>query len=80
MAEDAPVGGVVVDDQQALAAQLRLALGEEGRRRGRRLDRRVRTVKWKVAPLPAPSLSTHIVPPISSLRRLLIASPRPVPP
>ena len=40
----------------------------------------VRTVKWKVDPLPAPALSTHIVPPISSLRRLLMASPSPVPP
>jgi hypothetical protein len=33
-------------------------------------------VKWKVLPLPAsPSLSAQIVPPISSTRRLLIASP-----
>ena len=38
-------------------------------------------MKWKVEPLPGvPSLSTQIVPPISSTSRLLIASPRPVPP
>ncbi len=36
-------------------------------------------VKWKVDPTPS-LLSTHIVPPISSLSRLLIANPRPVPP
>ena len=36
-------------------------------------------VKWKVEPCPG-SLSTHIVPPMSSLRRLLMASPSPVPP
>jgi hypothetical protein len=37
-------------------------------------------VKKKVEPLPRPALSTHIRPPISSARRLLIARPRPVPP
>ena len=36
-------------------------------------------VKWNVAPSPS-TLSTHIVPPISSARRLLTARPRPVPP
>ena len=36
-------------------------------------------VKWNVAPLPA-SLSTQILPPISSARRLQIARPSPVPP
>ena len=36
---------------------------------------------WNVLPSPAtPALSTHIVPPISSASRLLIASPSPVPP
>ena len=34
----------------------------------------------KVEPLPGPSLSAHIRPPISSARRRLIARPRPVPP
>jgi hypothetical protein len=37
-------------------------------------------VKWNVDPLPMPSLVAHIVPPISSASRLLMASPRPVPP
>ena len=37
-------------------------------------------VKKKVEPCPGPALSTHIEPPISSARRLLIARPRPVPP
>ena len=36
-------------------------------------------VKWNVDPWPA-ALSTVIVPPISSVSRLLIASPRPAPP
>jgi hypothetical protein len=36
-------------------------------------------VKWKVEPWPG-ALSAHIVPPISSLSRLLIAKPSPVPP
>ena len=36
---------------------------------------------WNVLPSPGtPSLSTHIVPPMSSASRLLIASPSPVPP
>jgi hypothetical protein len=39
-----------------------------------------RTVKQKLLPCPGPALSTPIVPPISSTNRLLIASPRPVPP
>ena len=39
-----------------------------------------RMVKWKVEPLPIPSLEAHIVPPINSANRLLMASPRPVPP
>ncbi len=39
-----------------------------------------RMVKWNVLPCPGPSLSTHIVPPISSASSLLIARPRPVPP
>ncbi len=42
--------------------------------------RGARIVKRKVLPCPGPALSTHIVPPISSARRLLIARPRPVPP
>ena len=78
--EDAAVGRVVVHDQHALAAQ-RAAGSPRGRRRGdcrRRRRRRDREVEGRA--LPAPSLSTHIVPPISSLRRLLIASPSPVPP
>ena len=37
-------------------------------------------VKWNVEPWPGPWLSTHIVPPISSANRLLIARPSPVPP
>ena len=37
-------------------------------------------VKRKVEPCPGPALSTHIVPPISSASRLLMAKPRPVPP
>ncbi len=37
-------------------------------------------VKWKLEPLPGPVASTHIVPPISSASRLLMASPSPVPP
>src|SRR5436190_301879 len=36
-------------------------------------------VTWNCEPLPTPSLSAHIVPPISSARRLLIARPSPVP-
>ena len=36
-------------------------------------------VKWNVEPSPA-TLSTHMVPPISSASRLLTARPRPVPP
>ena len=37
-------------------------------------------VNRNVEPLPGPSLSAHMRPPISSARRLLIARPRPVPP
>ena len=37
-------------------------------------------VKENVDPLPGPSLCAHMRPPISSARRLLIASPSPVPP
>ena len=36
-------------------------------------------MKWNVEPSPS-TLSTHMVPPISSARRLLTASPSPVPP
>ncbi len=39
-----------------------------------------RIVKWNVDPLPSPSLVTHMLPPINSASRLLMASPRPVPP
>ena len=40
-----------------------------------------RIVTWNVLPSPGtPELSTHTVPPISSASRLLIASPKPVPP
>ena len=39
-----------------------------------------RIVKRKVEPRPGPALPTHIVPPISSARRLLMARPSPVPP
>ena len=80
--EDAPVGGVVVDDQHALALQRRLRADEVAPRAVRQLgalgasDREDGTS----SPCPGPSLSTHIVPPISSASRLLIARPRPVPP
>src|SRR5579872_5869474 len=37
------------------------------------------TVKWNVEPFLG-MLSTHILPPINSTRRLLMARPRPVPP
>ena len=40
----------------------------------------VSRVKVKVAPFPSPSLSAHMVPPISSARRFEIARPSPVPP
>ena len=53
---------------------LRPLEGPGGRGGGLGLD-----VKWKVDPLPD-SLSTHIVPPIRSASRLLIARPSPVPP
>jgi len=42
--------------------------------------RGARIVKWNDEPLAGPALSTHIVPPISSESRLLIARPSPVPP
>ena len=57
-----------------------------GRRKSRRVPwrqlgrARSACVKWKVEPVPGPALSTHIVPPISSASRLLMASPSPVPP
>ena len=38
------------------------------------------TLKKNVEPLPTPSLRAHIRPPISSLSRLLMARPSPVPP
>jgi hypothetical protein len=37
-------------------------------------------VKKKVEPVPGPWLSTHMLPPINSAKRLLIARPSPVPP
>ena len=79
--QDAPVGGVVVDHQQALALQRRLLADEVARASpcGSAAGG-ARIVKWKVEPLPGPALSTHIVPPISSASSLLMARPRPVPP
>ena len=80
-AEHAAVGGVVVDDQHALAVRAPAARRRSrGGSRGGSSATGARIVKLNVAPLPAPSLSAHIVPPISSASRLLIARPRPVPP
>ena len=76
--QDLAVGLIVVDDEHALAGELRLrSLG--GGRRDQLSWAAAPMVKWKVEPLPG-SLSTHIRPPMSSPRRLLIARPSPVPP
>ena len=79
--EHAPVGRVVVDDEQALGRRAPAA-----RRRSRdgvpaaASASGAAIVKWNVDPSPGPSLSAHMRPPISSASRLLIASPSPVPP
>ena len=79
--KDAAVGGIVIHNEDAFILQdgldafdvaCCLALSD--------LAVSVLTVKMKVEPLPMPSLSACISPPIISARRLLMASPRPVPP
>ena len=81
--EDAPVGGVVVHHEHALAAKRRLhaaqvAAGRTGRLGGRRADREAEVAAGGRS-VPT-SLVTSIRPPISSVSRWLIARPRPVPP
>ena len=71
------VVAVVVDDQDPLAGQLQAASPEAGRVGASTSSATI--VKWNVDPLPG-SLSAQIRPPMSSARRLQIASPRPVPP
>ena len=75
--DDAPVGGIVFDDQQALARKLGLRRCQAGGVVA--AGARAEIVKWNVAPLPA-SLSTQIFPPSNSARRLQMARPSPVPP
>ena len=61
--EQAPVRGVVVDDEDGQVSQID-RVGNRGRRTGRAPTAKL-AVKWKVLPLPA-SLSTQMRPPISS--------------
>ena len=76
------VGGIVVDDRAracrcsagCMPTKFALARAAGSSPIG------AMTLKKKVDPLPSPSLSAHMCPPISSARRLLIASPSPVPP
>ena len=75
---DLAVRGVVVDDEDPLAGELRQRRSARPREPAPPPLPRARPM-WKVDPLPS-SLSTHIVPPISSTRRFEIASPSPVPP
>ena len=79
--EHAAIGRVVVDDQHALAGERRAARRRcSCERAGGTSATGASIVKQNVEPRPAPSLSPTCVPPISSASRLLIASPRPVPP
>ena len=75
--QDQPVGGVVVDDQDAHAAEVRPGTRPRRARGGGCLPKTA--VNQKVDPRPS-SLSTPISPPISSARRLEMARPSPVPP
>ena len=77
MGDDPAVGDVVFDDEEAFAGELRLRACQAGG--VVEAEALAGMVKWKVAPLPA-SLSTQILPPINSARRLQMARPRPVPP
>jgi hypothetical protein len=78
--ENAAIGRVVVDDQQPLAVELAAARRRSSGSRRRRSARRHVDREMNADPLPGPSLSAHMRPPISSARRWLIASPSPVPP
>ena len=76
--QNAAVGRIIVHDQDAQIGQLRLPSVERGAVRFPARPGSGR-VKWNVEPFSG-TLSTHILPPINSTSRLLMASPRPVPP
>ena len=76
--EQAPVRGVVVDDEDGQVSQIdRVGNGRD--RRGGRPPTAKRAVKWKVLPLPA-SLSTQRRPPINCTSLDEMVRPSPVPP
>ena len=76
--EDAPVRGVVVDDEHACSRRRSGRPAPARAARSRRRRRRRWTARWNVAPSPAtPLLSASSEPSISSASRRLIARPRP---
>ena len=75
--EQAPVRGVVVDDEDRQVSQIDRV--RNGRRRGGAFATAKLAVKWNVLPLPA-SLSTQRRPPISCTSCDEMVRPSPVPP
>src|SRR5262249_57596487 len=71
------IAGIVVDDQNALPASSGCSPWAAARSNPSTSSAMI--VKWHVEPFPG-SLSAQIRPPTSSLSRLLIARPQPVPP